>query len=162
MNELPTSNFWFERIPSALSEWGGFFSAIRHELETLVRDGHVGEVTVLIPEEEQDEDEYRPGIDEPFKLTFYLSDHFISVYFSNNRISGDEFTINQDLTWSYDPEDCGKTGELTPGFLFWLHEQVSLAGTAAVLAVALAKAWIITPPSFDAGLSYEARKPWAH
>lgn len=48
---------------------------------------------------------------------------------------------------SLDPEDLGTIGEVAPEFAFWLDDQESLAGKAAVLAIAVAKAWIITPPA---------------
>lgn len=162
MNELPTSNHWFERIPSALFEWGGFFSAIRYELETLINSGHIGHAIVFIPEEGPDEDVYRSEFDDPLRLSFSFHDDCISIYFSDNKVSFDNFTVNSDLTWSYIPEDMETIGELTPEFAFWLDDQESLAGKAAVLAIAVAKAWIITPPSCDAGLALETSKPWAH
>jgi hypothetical protein len=162
MPRLDLAGHWFDRIPTALIEWGGYFAAIRFELETLINSGHIGNAIVYIPEEEPDEDVYRSEFDEPFRLSYSFFDDCILVSFSNNKISGDQFTVNLDLTWSYDPEDMGTIGGLSPEFVLWLNNQESLAGKAAVLSIAIAKAWLINPPSSSAGLAFETSKPWAH
>lgn len=162
MKAIDCSYYWFDRIPTALVEWGGFFAAIRYELETLIDSGHIGRGIVYIPEEEPKEDGYRSQFDEPFSLSFYFHEDSLSIDFSDNKVSFDDFIVNSDLTWSYEPEDLETIGELTPELAFWLDDQESLAGKAAVLAIAVAKAWIVTPPSCDAGLAFETRKPWAH
>lgn len=161
-SSVDLADHWFDRIPTALDEWGGFFAAIRHELETTINSGHIGRGIVYIPEEELDEDEYGSEFEEPFTLSFSFFEDSTHVCFSNNKIAGDEFVVNSDLTWSYSPEEMGTIGELTPEFSFWLDKQESLAGKVAVLAIAVAKAWIITPPSCDAGLAFETSKTWAH
>lgn len=161
MKVVECSHCWFDRIPSALAEWGGFFIAIRYELESLVSAGHIGSASVYIPEREPEEDTHSSEFDEAFRLYFYFHDDSIVISFSDNKVSFDDFTVNSDSTWSYDPEDLETVGELTPEFAFWLDDQESLAGKAAVLAIAVARAWIITPPSYDAGLAFEITKPWA-
>jgi hypothetical protein len=117
MPSLDLAQIWFDRNPTPLLEWGGFFPAIRYELDSLFGDGHIGHAIAYILEEEPDEDVYRSEFDEPLRLSFSLYDDSIHVYFSDNKIAGDEFTISRDLTWSYDPEDWGRIGELTPEFV---------------------------------------------
>jgi hypothetical protein len=145
------TDHWLDRIPTALVEWGGFFAAIRYELETLINSGHIGHGIIYIPEEEPDEDEHGSEFDEPFSLSFSFYEDAAVVCFSDNKISGDKFTVNSDLTWSYEPEEIGTIRELTPELAFWLDDQESPAGKATVLAVAVTKAWIITPPAVTQG-----------
>jgi hypothetical protein len=97
-----------------------------------------------------------------FRLSFTFFEDSKRVYYSNQKISGDCFSVNKDLTWSYDADDMGEIKELTPEFKSWLDEQDTQECKLAVLAVAVAKAWLEYPPNQSAGMDFDTQGPWAH
>ncbi len=160
MTTVRYSNHWFDRIPTALFEWGDFFLALRREIEFLVNSGHLGWATVYLPEVEC---ECSSGLDDRhnFRLTFGFYENETDVYWAAQTMGADRFSVKHDLTWTYDVDDMGKLGELAPEYKSWLEQQESRSAMVAVLAIAVARTWLDHPPSQNSGLALEVRGPWA-
>lgn len=161
MTALEYSSHWFRRIPNDLLEWGDFFLAIKAEIQEVIASGHLGHGSVYLSESRGTDFERHKDEAEVFELTFTFSDGATLVYWANEFIGADKFTINHDLSWAYDPDDMGTIGELPLEFSSWLDVEESVAGKVAVLAVAIARAWLRNPPNQRSGMAFEVRGPWA-
>ena len=160
MSRVQFSNHSFDLIPSGLYEWGNFFLALKAELLDLINGGHIGHASVYLPEHNSldcplDQDELYD-----FRINFSFHDDSTSVYWAAETLGADAFTVNRDLSWTYDPDDMGKIGEPTPDFKAWLEYQESQAGKLAVLAIAVARAWLRNPPNQSSGMSFDVRGLW--
>jgi|688.fasta_scaffold30492_4 hypothetical protein len=160
MTTVRYSNHWFDRIPTSLFEWGDFFLALRREIEFLVNSGHLGWATVYLPEVNCECSEDLNDRNH-FKLTFGFYDDTTDVSWAAQTIGADHFSVGHDLSWTYDVDDMGKIGELTPEFRSWLEQQETRSDIVAVLAIAVARTWLGNPPSLNSGLALEVRGPWA-
>lgn len=161
MANVEYSNHWFNRIPSALFEWGDFFAALRYELASLVDSSYVGQATIYLRDHGLSECGWHQDKRETCQLTFTFFDDSMLVDWASETLGFDKYTINQDLSWSYDCEDSGRNLELTEEFKFWIEDQDTLAGKASVLAIVVAKAWMINPPGQNSGMAFELSQLWA-
>ena len=155
MTAVEYSNHWFCRVPSELLEWADFFVAIKYEVQELITTGYLGHASVYLPEVKGPEWERADVEDETFALTFAFHDDETLVYWADEFIGADEFTVNHDLRWAYDPDDMGTIGELSLEISSWLDNEESIAGKVAVLAVAVARAWLRSPPNRNARIAFE-------
>jgi hypothetical protein len=155
------SKHWFNRIPSALFEWGDFFSALRHELASLIDSSYVGNATLYLPEHQTSQCGWHQDERETCQLSFTFFDDSMHVEWASETLGFDQYTVNQDLSWTYDSEDSGRILVLTDEFKSWVQDQDTQAGMAAVLAIAVAKAWIGNPPGQNSGMTIELSQLWA-
>jgi len=160
MTMVQYSTHWFDRIPSSLFEWGDFFLALRTEIGTLISSGHLGHATLSLSEQHCSECWETLGGGPLFQLSFTFVVTSTNVSWSAETLGADSFTVNQDLSWSYDVDDMGTIGELSDEFRSWVEHQDNLSGRVAVFAIAIAKNWLINPPSGHSEMCLEARGPW--
>lgn len=161
MTSVHYSDFWFDRIPSSLFQWGNFYIALHSEIATLLNSSHVGYVTVYLNEAYCYEcsDNLEEGFD--FHLSFSFDEDSISVSWAAETLWADEFTVNKDLTWSLD-DPCGmnRITDLSNEFESWVESEEHWARRAAVLAIAVAEQWLKIPPYGRTRLDLGVRGPW--
>lgn len=160
MKGVEYSNHWFDRIPSALFEWGDFFAALRYELTILSGSPNIRTARLYLPGHQSSYCRCWEDERDISRLTFSFYEDSIHVYWATETIGADHFSVNGDLTWSYDSDDMGKMDGLTPEIESWLEYEETVAGKVAVLAIAIAKTWMDSPPGKNFGMSLAVRGPW--
>jgi hypothetical protein len=95
------------------------------------------------------------------RLSFSFFEDEAQVSWSGQTIGLDSFSVNKDLSFSRNLEEVTSVRELSPEFEAWLDQQESWSGKLAVLATAIAKAWLGNPPATNSGMAFEIRGPWA-
>lgn len=157
MSAVEYSNHWFRKVPKGLLEWSDFFLAIKAEVQEVLATGHTGHGSVYLSEFRSSEFEDYQDENSVFELTFTFFEDATLVYWADEFIGADKFTVNHDLSWSYDRDDMGKIQQLPPEFSSWLDDEESVAGKVSVLAIAVAKAWMSAPPTKGSSLAFEVR-----
>jgi hypothetical protein len=143
--------------------WGDFYLALKSELEPVLALRKQAHATVYTEETQNCSECFEPEDEKyRFRLTFDIYEDLMSVSWSAQVIGFDSFSVNPDLSWSYDTDESPQRVELRGEFQSWLDGQETVAGVAAVLGAAIVKTYLGRPPDKHSGLEFEVRGPWAH